>query len=303
MIATPLALFAGAAYVWDKGPRENQMKICRIKTDRGILPAAIDARGVTRDLSAHIADVTAAEIGPDALSRLSGIDLAACPEITGTPAPFLADPKRLFCIGLNYYDHAEEMNMAIPDHPIMFMKACAVTGATDDIVLPKGSEKTDWEVELGIVIGSKALNVDEADALAHVAGYFVGNDVSERAFQLEFGGQWMKGKSADSFGPVGPFFATRDEVPDPHTLSISLDVNGERMQTGNTSTMIFSVAQIVAHVSRFVTLHPGDLILTGTPPGVGVGQKPQRFLKAGDVVTAEIEGLGRLHQKVVAFGN
>ena len=277
------------------------MKICRIKTDRGILPAAIDATGVTRDLSAHISDVTAAEIGPDALSRLSGIDLAACPEITGTPAPFLADPKRLFCIGLNYYDHAEEMNMAIPDHPIMFMKACAVTGATDDIVLPKGSEKTDWEVELGIVIGSKALNVDEADALAHVAGYFVGNDVSERAFQLEFGGQWMKGKSADSFGPVGPYFATRDEVPDPHTLSISLDVNGERMQTGNTSTMIFSVAQIVAHVSRFVTLHPGDLILTGTPPGVGVGQKPQRFLKAGDVVTAEIEGLGRLHQKVVAF--
>ena len=275
------------------------MKICRIKTDRGILPAAIDATGVTRDLSAHISDVTAAEIGPDALSRLSGIDLAACPEISGTPAPFLADPTRLLCIGLNYYDHAEEMNMAIPDHPIMFMKACAVTGATDDIVLPKGSEKTDWEVELGIVIGSKALNVDEADALAHVAGYFVGNDVSERAFQLEFGGQWMKGKSADSFGPVGPFFATRDEVPDPHALSISLDVNGERMQTGSTSRMIFTCAQIISHLSGLMSLHPGDVIATGTPPGVGMAKDPRRFLTEGDVMELSISGLGVQRQTVV----
>lgn len=277
------------------------MKLCRIRTADGIKPAAVDAVGVLRDLSAHIDDVTAAQIAPDALRSLATIDLDACPIISGKPAPFLDDVRRVFCIGLNYYDHAAEMNMAIPDHPILFMKACDVTGAHDPIVIPKGSSKTDWELELGVAIGTRAQHVTKDKALEHVAGYFVGNDVSERAFQLEFGGQWMKGKSADSFAPIGPYLVTKDEIADVQNLSMSLEINGEQMQKGSTSTMIFSVAEIVSHVSQFVTLHPGDLILTGTPPGVGVGHKPPRFLKAGDLLTAEIEGLGALRQEAIAF--
>lgn len=277
------------------------MKLSRIRTVDGVKPAALDQNGDLRDLSGHVVDITAAQLSPDALQSLSGIDLAACPIITGSYAPFISNPRRVFCIGLNYYDHAEEMNMPIPENPILFMKACDVTGATDPIVIPKGSTKTDWELELGIAIGSRAQHVDEAEALDHVAGYFVANDVSERHFQLELGGQWVKGKSADSFAPIGPFLATKDEVADPQNLSMSLDVNAERMQTGSTKTMIFSVAQIVAHVSQFITLQSGDLILTGTPPGVGGGKKPPHFLKAGDVVTAEIEGLGVMRQQVVAF--
>jgi 2-keto-4-pentenoate hydratase/2-oxohepta-3-ene-1,7-dioic acid hydratase in catechol pathway len=277
------------------------MKLCRIRTADGIKPAAVDAAGALRDLSGHIDDVTAAQIAPDALRALAAIDLDACPVIAGKPAPFLSDVRRVFCIGLNYYDHAAEMNMAIPDHPILFMKACEVTGAHDPIIIPKGATKTDWELELGVAIGSRAQHVTEEAALDHVAGYFVGNDVSERAFQLEFGGQWMKGKSADSFAPIGPYLVTKDAVPDVQNLSMSLEINGEQMQKGSTKTMIFSVAQIVAHVSQFVTLQPGDLILTGTPPGVGVGHKPPRFMKAGDILTAEIEGLGALRQEAVAF--
>jgi 2-keto-4-pentenoate hydratase/2-oxohepta-3-ene-1,7-dioic acid hydratase in catechol pathway len=277
------------------------MKLCRIRTADGIKPAAVDAVGVLRDLSAHIDDVTTTQISPDALRRLAAIDLDDCPIISGKPAPFLGDVRRMFCIGLNYYDHAEEMNMALPEHPILFMKACDVTGAHDPIIIPKGSSKTDWELELGVAIGTRAQHVTEENALDHVAGYFVGNDVSERAFQLEFGGQWMKGKSADSFAPVGPYLVTKDEIADVQNLSMSLEINGEQMQKGSTETMIFSVAQIVAHVSRFVTLHPGDLILTGTPPGVGVGHKPPRFLKVGDILTAEIEGLGVLRQEAIAF--
>jgi 2-keto-4-pentenoate hydratase/2-oxohepta-3-ene-1,7-dioic acid hydratase in catechol pathway len=183
------------------------------------------------------------------------------------------------------------------------MKACDVSGATDPIVIPKGAEKTDWEVELGIVIGSRALNASEADAPNHIAGFCIANDVSERDFQMAYGGHWVKGKSADSFAPVGPYLVTQDEIADPQNLAMSLEVNGKQMQTGNTATMIFSVKQIVAHVSRFITLHPGDLILTGTPPGVGYGHRPPQFLKAGDVVTAQIEGLGAMRHEVIAFAD
>lgn len=277
------------------------MKLCRIKTNAGVKPAAMDAGGVLRDLSGHVADIGAAQVTPQGLAALAAVDLATMPEIEGSFAPFLNDIRRVFCIGLNYHDHAAEMNLPVPEHPILFMKACAVTGAHDPIIMPKGSTKTDWEVELGVLIGSKALNAAEADAMDHVAGYCVANDVSERSFQMDFGGQWVKGKSADSFAPIGPYLVTRDAVPDVQNLAMSLDVNGERMQTGNTSTMIFSVAQIVSSVSRFVSLHPGDLIITGTPPGVGVGQTPQRFLNAGDVVRTEIQGLGVMEQQVRAF--
>ena len=279
------------------------MKLSRIRTADGIKPAAVDQNGDLRDLSRHVPDISTATITPDGLRQLADIRLDSLPVITGSHAPFLSDIGRVFCIGLNYYDHAEEMNMAIPEHPILFMKACAVTGPTDPIIIPKWAEKTDWEVELGIAIGSRTLHVGEAKALDHVAGYFVANDVSERHFQMELGGQWVKGKSCDSFAPIGPYLVTKEAVADPQTLSMSLDVNGVRMQTGSTSTMIFGVAEIVAHVSQFVTLHPGDLILTGTPPGVGSGQKPPRFLKAGDVVTAEIEGLGVMRQDCVAFAD
>lgn len=276
------------------------MKLCRIRTADGIKPAACDADGHLRDLSSVVVDITPDQITPAGLAALAAVDLASLPVITGGYAPFLGNAGRVLCIGLNFYDHAEEMGMAIPEHPIMFMKACDITGANDPIVLPIGSEKTDWEVELGVVIGTAAKNVSEADALDHVAGYFVGNDVSERYFQLELGGQWMKGKSSDSFAPVGPYLVTKDSVADVGNLAMSLEVNGEVQQKGSTATMIFNVAQIVSQMSRFISLRPGDMILTGTPPGVGVGQKPQKFLKAGDVVTAEIEGLGQMRHEVVA---
>lgn len=279
------------------------MKLCRIKTADGIKPAAVDQNNTLRDLSGHVADISSTTITPDGLALLATIDLATLPQITGDHAPFLSDARRIFCIGLNFYDHAEEMNLPIPEYPILFMKACDVTGPTDPIVIPKGAEKTDWEVELGIVIASHAQHVAETDALDHIAGYFVGNDVSERHFQMDFGGQWMKGKSADSFAPLGPYLVTKDEIADPQNLAMSLEVNGEAMQTGSTATMIFGVAQIVAHVSQFVTLRPGDLILTGTPPGVGGGHKPPRFLKAGDVLSAKIEGLGATRHDVVAFAD
>lgn len=260
----------------------------------------MDDTGALRDLSAHVVDIGAEQVTPHALTKLAAVDLGNLPVIEGAYAPFVNDVRRLFCIGLNYYDHATEMDLPVPEHPILFMKACAVTGASDPIAIPKGATKADWEVELGIVIGKTAKNVAEPEALGHVAGYFIANDVSERSFQMDFGGQWVKGKSADSFAPIGPFLVTRDDVPHVQKLALTLDVNGERMQSGNTSTMIFPVPKIIAHVSRLVTLHPGDLIITGTPPGVGVGMTPQRFLKPGDVVRAEIEGLGVLEQDVVA---
>ncbi|WP_390915510.1 fumarylacetoacetate hydrolase family protein [Pseudosulfitobacter sp. SM2401] len=277
------------------------MKLARIRTHTGVVPAMIDVDGNARDLSRHVHDITPATTSARALAALARVDVAGLPLIAGEYAPFLSDVRRVFCIGLNYSDHAKESNLPIPDFPILFMKSCPVSGANDPITIPKGSHKTDWEVELGVVIGAETLHVSEETALDQVAGYFVANDVSERAFQSEFGGQWTKGKSCDTFGPIGPWFVTKDEVPDPQSLDMYLDVNGMRCQTGNTSTMIFPVKKIVAFLSGFMTLRPGDIIITGTPPGVGMGMKPQKFLRPGDVVTLGIEGLGDQRQDVRAF--
>ena len=277
------------------------MKLARIRTADSVRPALIDAEGAAHDISDVVQDITAQMVTPEGLGRLSGLDPADFPVITGAPAPVLDDVRRIFCIGLNYSDHAEEAGMPIPAEPILFMKSCPATGANDPVILPKGSEKTDWEAELGVVIGTRAHHVEEATALSHVAGYCIVNDVSERAFQIERGGQWTKGKSCDSFAPVGPWLVTADEVPDPQNLTIYLDVNGERKQTGSTATMIFSVAHIISYLSRFVTLVPGDVITTGTPPGVGMGMKPPQFLRAGDVVELSVEGLGVQRQPVVTY--
>lgn len=277
------------------------MKLGRLHGQAGLMPVAVDQHGQARDLSGHITDLAAAQIGPRGLARLRDIDLADLPVVTGTPAPFLADLRRIFCIGLNYHDHAAEVGLPVPDEPILFMKACDPTGAHDPIMLPKDGLKTDWEVELGVVIGTLAQHVTEQAALDHVAGYFVANDVSERAFQLAHGGQWVKGKSADSFAPVGPWMATTDEIGDVQALDLWLDVNGTRMQTGSTRTMVFSVAEIIARISRYITLRPGDVLLTGTPPGVAAGMTPPRYLQEGDVVTAGIAGLGTMRNPVVGF--
>lgn len=277
------------------------MKLCRLQTQNGIRPAIIDKDGQARDLSAHITDLDLTNTAPQSLDALRQIDVATLPQITGTYAPILNDIRRILCIGLNYSDHAEEAGMAVPEHPILFAKLCAATGANDPIIIPKGSEKTDWEVELAVIIGTKAQHVSEAEALSHVAGYATFNDVSERAFQTEFSGQWVKGKSCDSFAPIGPWLVTADEIPDPQNLDLWLDVNGTRRQTGNTRTMVFSVAQIISFLSRFMTLLPGDVIATGTPPGVGMGFKPPVYLKPGDRVELGIEGLGNQTQDAVAY--
>lgn len=277
------------------------MKLCRIRTTSGTLPAAIDAAGTPRSLAGHLPDLTAGTLEAG-LDGLRALDLAALPALESRDyAPILADIRRIFCIGLNYSDHAKETGAAIPDQPILFMKACPATGANDPVMLPKGSEKTDWEVELGVVIGKRTAHVSTAEALDHVAGYCLVNDISERAFQKERGGQWVKGKSCDGFGPVGPWLVTPDEIPDPQALDMFLDVNGARCQTGNTGTMIFSVAEIISHLSEFITLQPGDLISTGTPPGVGAGMKPPRFLRAGDEMHLGIAGLGEQRQRVQAW--
>lgn len=277
------------------------MKLARIRSNESILPSLIDAQGTAHDISGVVDDITAQTVTPDGMAQIAALDPADYPVITGEPAPILDDVRRIFCIGLNFSDHAVEAGMAIPEEPILFMKSCPATGANDPIILPKGSEKTDWEVELGVVIGTRAHHVDEANALDHVAGYCIVNDVSERAFQAERGGQWTKGKSCDSFAPIGPWLVSADEVPDPQNLAMYLDVNGERKQTGSTATMIFGVAHIISYLSRFVTLVPGDVITTGTPPGVGMGMKPQQYLGAGDVVELGVEGLGMQRQPVVAY--
>jgi len=277
------------------------MKLARIRTADGTRPVLIDADGAARDISSVVNDITAQILSAQELSKLAALDPASFPLITGDYAPVIDDVRRMFCIGLNYSDHAKEAGMAIPEEPILFMKTCPATGANDPIMLPKGSKKTDWEVELGVVIGSRAHHVSKADALSHVAGYCVINDVSERAYQTERGGQWTKGKSCDSFGPVGPWLVTKDDVPDPQNLNMYLDVNGERRQSGSTATMVFDVAHIVSYLSEFVTLVPGDVISTGTPPGVGMGMKPPQYLNAGDVVELGIEGLGTQRQEVVLY--
>ncbi len=265
-------------------------------------PGLLDRTGTLRDLSSHLDDITASTLAPDALERLAKLDPSGLPSVQGRPrlgVPVAGVPK-FIGIGLNYIDHAIEAELEPPPEPIFFMKAIScLNGPNDDVMLPRGSKKSDWEVELGLVIGKTARYVEKADALDYVAGYVLVNDVSERAFQKELGSQWDKGKGCDTFGPVGPWLVTRDEIADPQALNMWLDVNGKRMQTGNTRTMIFGVAEIISYVSRFLTLQPGDIITTGTPPGVGEGQKPEKiFLKAGDVMHLGIEGLGEQRQTV-----
>ncbi len=278
------------------------MKLCRFGAIGQEKPGLVDAMGRLRDLSGHVGDLDGPAIAPDALARLARVDPASLPEVAGQPrfgVPFTGLTK-FICIGLNYADHAAEAGMQAPSEPIIFLKApSALCGPNEDTVQPRGSTKLDWEVELGVVIGRMARYIEPEDALSHVAGYCLVNDVSERAFQLQ-SSQWDKGKGCDSFGPVGPWLVTTDEVPDPQNLDLWLDVNGRRMQTGNTRTMIFDVKTLVSYVSRFMTLQPGDLIATGTPPGVGMGIKPEPvWLKTGDQVRLGIVGLGEQAQRVV----
>ena len=266
-------------------------------------PGLIDKDGKLRDLSGEIPDLADDAFSPASLARLAALDPATLPAVEGSPrlgSPVGGKPKFL-AIGLNYIDHAKEAGMPIPSEPIVFMKALnSLCGPNDDVEKPRGSTKLDWEVELAIIIGSRAKYITEADALKHVAGYAVCNDVSERFFQIERGGQWTKGKSHDTFGPLGPWLVTPDEVGDVHALSMYLDVNGVRCQTGSTATMIFNVPKIISYLSEIMTLEPGDIITTGTPPGVGLGMKPPKFLNVGDVMTLGIEKLGDQKQTVVA---
>jgi 2-keto-4-pentenoate hydratase/2-oxohepta-3-ene-1,7-dioic acid hydratase in catechol pathway len=281
------------------------MKLMRLGPKGQELPALLDADGRARDLSGIVADVHANLLSPKSLQRLRNIDptsLPLLPEGLRHGVPWSGCGK-FICVGLNYADHAAESGLTVPDEPVLFTKhTCTMVGAQDPVVLPQGSLKTDWEVELGVVIGSKARYVSEADALQHVAGYCVVNDVSEREYQLERSGTWDKGKGCDTFGPVGPWLVTADEVPEPQALALWLEVNGHRYQNGSTRTMVFGVAQLVSIISRFTTLYPGDLISTGTPPGVGLGVKPTPvYLKSGDVMTLGIEGLGTQQQSVHAW--
>jgi 2,4-didehydro-3-deoxy-L-rhamnonate hydrolase len=281
------------------------MKLLRYGPKGQEKPGLLDATGVIRDLSGHVSDITTDQLLPGALARLAAIDPTSLPAVQGRPrlgAP-VSGSRKFIAIGLNFADHAAESNLPIPAEPVVFMKAIScLNGPNDEVMIPKGSVKTDWEVELGVVIGETASYVEEADALKHVAGYVLINDVPEREYQVERGGTWDKGKGCDTFGPIGPWLVTADEVGDPQTLDMWLDLNGKRMQTGNTRTMIFGVAALVAYVSRFMTLEPGDLITTGTPPGVGLGQKPEPFyLKPGDVMRLGIEKLGGQQQTVVAW--
>jgi len=285
------------------------MKLVRYGQPGKEKPGLIDAEGRLRDLSGVIADIGPAQLSDKALARLAKVKAASLPLVRGPKrfGPPLVGVGKFVAIGLNYADHAAEAGLPIPKEPIIFMKATScIVGPDDDVMLPKGSKKTDWEVELGVVIGTRARYVSQKDALNHVAGYCVVNDVSEREYQMERGGTWDKGKCCDTFGPIGPWLVTRDEVPNPQALSMWLDLNGQRMQTGTTRTMVFGVAKLVSYVSQFMTLEPGDIITTGTPPGVGMGVKKDGqpapvFLKRGDVMTLGIEGLGSQTQKVVAF--
>jgi 2-keto-4-pentenoate hydratase/2-oxohepta-3-ene-1,7-dioic acid hydratase in catechol pathway len=281
------------------------MKLVRYGNPGKEKPGLIDAEGKLRDLSAVIKDVTPDQLGDAALAKLGKLKTDKLPLVKGKPrmgSP-VANVGKFIAIGLNYADHAAESNLPIPKEPIVFMKATTcIQGPNDDVMLPKGSVKTDWEVELGVVIGTKARYVSQKEALNFVAGYCTINDVSEREYQIERGGTWDKGKGCDTFGPIGPWLVTRDEVPNPQKLAMWLEVNGKRVQNGSTKTMIFSVAKIVSYVSQFMTLMPGDVITTGTPPGVGMGMKPNPvYLKKGDVITLGIEGLGDQQQTVVPF--
>ncbi len=266
-------------------------------------PGLLATDGTIRDLTGIVPDIGGAVLSDVGLSALRGVDVAALPVVDAATrlGPCVAGTGKFICIGLNYADHAAESGMAVPPEPVIFMKATsAICGPNDPIIIPRGSEKTDWEVELAVIIGTKAKYVSQADALNHVAGFAVANDVSERAFQTERAGQWTKGKSCDNFGQLGPWLVTRDEVADPQDLSMWLTVNGVKVQNGSTKTMVYGVAHVVSYLSQFMTLHPGDVISTGTPPGVGMGMKPARYLKAGDVVELGISGLGQQRQDVIA---
>jgi 2-keto-4-pentenoate hydratase/2-oxohepta-3-ene-1,7-dioic acid hydratase in catechol pathway len=279
------------------------MKLLRYGEPGRERPGTLDGNGRIRDLSAMVDDIAGDVLSPQGLARLRAVDPATLPLIEGAPrlGAVIGRLSKFICIGLNYVDHAKETGARPPAEPVVFLKAnSALSGPDDPILQPRGSTKLDWEVELGVVIGTRAKYVEEKDALAHVAGYCLANDVSERAFQLEGTGQWTKGKSCDSFGPLGPWLVTADEIPDPQALAMWLDVNGERRQNGNTSNMIFNIAALVAYLSRLFTLEPGDVISTGTPAGVGLGMKPPVFLKPGDIVTLGIDGLGTQTQRVVA---
>jgi 2-keto-4-pentenoate hydratase/2-oxohepta-3-ene-1,7-dioic acid hydratase in catechol pathway len=267
-------------------------------------PGILDRDGKGRDLSGIISDITPDGLAPAALDRLRKLDPRSLPPVTGEPriGPCVAAIPKLVCIGLNYHDHAHETGNPIPKEPVVFMKATSsIVGPNDDVMLPKAATKGDWEVELGIIIGTKAQYVPEHDALKHVAGYCIVNDVSERAFQMERGGQWTKGKSCDTFAPIGPWLVTADEIPDPQALDLTCEVSGQIMQKGTTRNMIFNCAKIVSYLSHFMTLLPGDIIPTGTPAGVGLGMKPPRFLKPGDTIRLTVTGLGEQRQRVVAF--
>ena len=281
------------------------MKLLRFGSPGQEKPGIVDQEGKIRDLSSVVDDISGRSLLDSELERIRSTDLHSLPLVDegSRLGACVSGIGKFLCIGLNYSDHAKEANMPIPEEPIMFMKATsAVVGANDDVTIPKDSNKSDWEVELGVVIGKTARHVSEDDALSHVAGYCVVNDLSEREFQIERGGQWVKGKSCDTFGPIGPWLVTRDEIPDPQALLMWLEVDGVRYQDGSTSTMIFGVAELISYCSRFMTLETGDVISTGTPPGVGMGQKPEPiYLKAGQQIRLGVEGLGEQEQKTVAF--
>jgi 2-keto-4-pentenoate hydratase/2-oxohepta-3-ene-1,7-dioic acid hydratase in catechol pathway len=279
------------------------MKLLRYGTHGREKPGVLDEEGAIRDLSGVIPDLAGDALLPGSFERLHQIDPATLPRVEGTPriGPCVAGVGKFICVGLNYSDHAAESGMKVPVEPIIFMKATSsIVGPNDDLAIPRGSLKTDWEVELGAVIGKTAKYVEERDAMEHIAGFCVVHDVSERAYQLEGTGQWVKGKSADTFGPIGPWLVTPDEVPDCHALDMWLEVDGKRYQSGNTRTMVFNVPFLVSYLSRFMSLRPGDIISTGTPPGVGHGMKPPVYLREGNVVRLGVEGLGEQRQRVIA---
>lgn len=280
------------------------MKLLRYGAEGTEKPGLLHSDGTIRDLSAVVGDIAGDTLSDDGLAALAALDHSALPVVSGDPrlGACVGRVGKMICVGLNYSDHAAETGMEVPPEPILFFKATsAICGPDDDVIIPRGSEKSDWEVELGVVIGKHALYVDEADALDHIAGYCVINDMSERAFQFERSGQWVKGKSADTFGPTGPWMVTRDEVADPQNLAMWLEVDGHRYQDGSTRTMVYGVANLVSHISQFMSLQPGDIISTGTPPGVGTGQKPPVYLKPGQTMHLGIEGLGEQKQRTKAW--
>ena len=279
------------------------MKLLRYGPAGAEKPGMLDGDGAIRDLSGVVGDIAGDVLTPDGLNKVRAIDPASLPKVDGTPrmGPCVGDIGKFMCIGLNYSDHAAETGGEVPSEPILFMKAnSAISGPNDNVIIPRESKQTDWEVELGFVIGKPGKYISEADAMSHVAGYCVVNDVSERDFQIRMQGQWTKGKSCDTFGPVGPWLVTADEVADPQALALWTEVNGHRYQDGNTNTMVYGVQFLVSYLSKFMTLQTGDVVATGTPPGVGMGQNPRVFLKPGDVMRLGIEGLGEQEQKLVA---